>query len=131
MADDVHCLTTELIESLQELGRLTLRASVSITNQLRLPPAVETARLIVKMQAALALLERQAPLLSAERQRLNALAGGEATWDDVNQLAVPLESMASIMRLRDCLPLLLTAKRNEIAHTKILMYRAADKPAQG
>jgi hypothetical protein len=108
-----------------------LRASVFIADQLRLPPAVETARLVVKMQAALALLERQVPLLSAECERLNALAGGEATWDDVNQLAVPLESMASIMRLKDYLPPLLTAKRNENARIKTLMYRAADKPAQG
>jgi hypothetical protein len=71
------------------------------------------------------------PLLRAEHDRLNTLAGGEATWDDVNQLAVPLESMASIMRLGDDLPLLLAAKRHENAQLRTLMYPAADRPAQG
>jgi hypothetical protein len=108
-----------------------LRASVFIADQVGLPPAVETARLFVKMRAALALLERQAPLLIAERERLDALAVGEATWDDVNQLAVPLEFMASIMRLREYLPPMLTAKRIQNARIRTLMYRAADEPAQG
>ncbi|KAJ9503433.1 hypothetical protein H2202_000571 [Exophiala xenobiotica] len=123
IVDHVHCLITEVIESLDESGRLRLRASVFIADQLRLPPAVETARLFLKMRAALALIERQAPLLIAEL--------GEATWDDVNQLAVPLEFMASIMRLREYLPPMLTAKRIQNARIRTLMYRAADEPAQG
>ncbi|KAK5204390.1 hypothetical protein LTR47_009171 [Exophiala xenobiotica] len=131
IVDHVHCLTTEVIESLEESGRLRLRASVFIADQLRLPPAVETARLFLKMRAALALIERQAPLLIAERERLDTLAVGEATWDDVNQLAVPLEFMASIMRLREYLPPMLTAKRIQNARIRTLMYRAADEPAQG
>lgn len=129
---EVRWLMVTLIESLQEFGRLAMRASLSVRIQLQIPQDIKTAMQIKKLQAALALLVRQVPLLRAERERLNALArSGEATWDDVNQLAVPLESMTSIMRLRDEIPPLFAHKKTEIAYLKAAMDPAANKAAQG
>lgn len=127
---EVRWLMDVLIESLQEFGRLAMKASPSVRIQLHIPQDIKTAAQIKKMQAALALLLRQVPLLSPERERLNALAGSEATWDDVNQLAVPLESMASIMRLRDGIPPRFVHKKTEIAYLKAAMDLAANKAAQ-